>query len=340
MKQSMQTASAGQALGEIDLALLRSLRANLWGAIIFIAIMSAAFIVALVVFGWIMVDLGSTDSRVSVLLMFCCVLAVIAGFSVYWCARNIRLFFSASAVLRNPQRFAKTVSRGELSGIVSDDGVLHYDLGGVLLPVWIPIRHANNGNLQCITTARRLDGLMHQPVVLERLDLAGAPAPLLLRADYPAYPPLVTERVSTEEECQAVASWDFTGILVAALVGTLALALFFLLMIFGPFGALPGLILGASAFVWMKRKMKRWAAIRPRTLGIVGVVAEVLDSPVAVGRYSELQRWYRIGDRLYPTGRKAPEEEDAITCGSVVSMDYVDRSPRGGGILRIEPLPG
>lgn len=340
MKQAMQTASTEQALEDVDLELLRAMRANLWGAIIFIGIMSAAFIGALVAFGWIMIDLGSTDSRVSVLLMFCCVLAVIAGVTVYWCARNIRLFFSASAVLRHPQRFTKTVSRGELAGIAREEGVLRYDLGGVLLPVWIPIRHANNGNLQCITCAGRLDGLMHQPVVLERFDLVGAPAPLLLRADYPAYPPMVTERASTEEECQAVASWDFTGILVAALVGMLALALFFLLTIFGPIGVLPGLILGASAFGWMKRKMKRWAAIRPRTLSVVGVVAEVLDSSVAVGRYSELQRWYRIGDRLYATGLKAPEDEEAITCGSVVRMDYVDRSPRGGRILRIEPLSG
>jgi hypothetical protein len=337
MKQAMQAASTEQPLGTDDLALLRSLRANLSGAIIFISLISATFVLALAVFCWVVFDLGASDSRVSAVLLFCCVLAVIAGFALYWCARNIRLFLSVGAVLRHPQRFTKTVSHGGLTGVSSEDGVFRYSVGGADLPVWIPIRHANSGNLECIKSARRLDGLTHQPVVLERLDLAGAPAPLLLRADYPGYPPMVTERASTEDECREVAKWDATGIMLGALGGMLVIMLFVLLFAFGPIGALPGLIVGASGFAWIRRKMARWAAIRPRTLTVTGVVAEVLDSPVAVGRYSELQRWYRIGDRFYPTGRASPEG-DTITCGSVVRMDYVDRSPRGGRILRIETL--
>lgn len=338
MKQAMQSATTTeQALDADDLALLRALRANLSGAIIFISFISVTFVLALVVFGWILFDLGGSDSRVPVVLAFCFLLAVLAGFALYWSARNIRLFFSIGTVLRHPQRGAKTVSRGELAGIATEEGVLRYDLGAEALPVWIPIRHANNGNLECFKSARRLDGLMHQPVVLQRLDLAGAPAPLLLRADYPGYPPMVTERASTEEECREVAVWDFTGTTLAMLCVMLVIVLFALLVAFGPLGALPGVVVGAIGFVWIRRKMKRWAAIRPRTLTVTGLVAEVLDYPVAVGRYSELQRWYRIGDRFYPTGR-ASREDDPITCGSVVRMDYVDRSPRGGRILRIEPL--
>lgn len=337
MTQAMQCASSEQPLAGDDLALLRTLRASLSGAIVFIGLISATFVLALVVFCWVLFDLGGSDSRTSVVLMFCCLLAVVAGFAVYRCMRNIRLFLAIGSVLRQPQRFTKMVSRGELAGIFSEDGVLRYDLGGTVLPVWIPIRHANSGNLQCITSAHRLDGLIHQPVLLERFDLADAPASLLLKVEYPGYPPMVAARASTEEECQAVATWDFTGIALAGWGGMLVFVLFMLLIAFGPIGALPGLIIGTSGVVWMRRKMKRWAAIRPRTLSVTGVVAEVLDSPVAVGRYSELQRWYRIGDRLYPTGLKSPDD-DTITCGSVVHMDYVDRSPRGGRILRIETL--
>jgi len=319
-----------------DLSLLRDLRAGLKGAIAILSIFSAVVASALVFVVAGMFSLGG-DSRVAVLFFFSLALILVVGFALNFWARNIRLFFGAGAVLRHPERIVKQVSHGELGGIAREDGVLQYTLGGEAFPVWIPIRHANNGNLEFIKSAGRLDGLMYQPVVLERLSLAGAPAPLLLRADYPGYRPLLVERASTEDECRDVARFDFAGLLLGMLMALFALLLVIMSIVFGPLAGAVVLPMAIAAFVWMKRKMRRWAQIQPRTLTVTGVVVEVLDSAVAAGRSSELQRWYRIGDRLYPTGLMT-REDDPITCGSVVKMDYVDRSPRGGRILRMVSL--
>lgn len=326
-----------QPLEAADLSLLRDLRAGLKGAIVFLSFVAATMVGALIAFVAIMFSLGGSDSRVSALFFFCLVLAGVAAFVLNFWARNVRMFIGAGAVLRHPERIVKQVSHGELGGIACEDGVLQYTLGGEAFPVWIPIRHANNGNLEFIKSAGRLDGLMYQPVVLERLSLAGAPAPLLLRADYPGYRPLLVERASTEDECRDVARFDFAGLLLGMLMALFALLLVIMSIVFGPLAGAVVLPMAIAAFVWMKRKMRRWAQIQPRTLTVTGVVVEVLDSAVAAGRSSELQRWYRIGDRLYPTGLMT-REDDPITCGSVVKMDYVDRSPRGGRILRMVSL--
>lgn len=337
MNQAMQPATTvEQPLDPADLSLLRDLRAGLKGAIVILSIFSATILSALVLVVAGMFSLGG-ESQVAVLFFFSLALLLIVGFALKFWARNIRLFLSAGAVLRQPGSIVKKVSRGELGGISREDGVLQYKLGGEAFPVWIPIRHANNGNLEFIKSAGRLDGLLYQPVMLERLELAGAAAPLLLKANYPGYPPLLAERASTEEEGRNVAQFDFTGLLLGVLVALFAFLLVIMSIVFGPLGGAGVLPIAVVAVLWMKRKMRRWAQIQPRTLTVTGVVVEVLDSAVAVGRSSELQRWYRIGDRLYPTGLIA-REDDPITCGSVVRMDYVDRSPRGGRILRMVSL--
>ena len=334
MNQALQVAATTeQPLDADDLSLLRKLRENLVGTMIFMSLCCAAILCALV---W-MTALLFTDSRASPVVLVLLPLAVVAGLFLRFHLHRIRLFQGVLVVLRRPQQVRKTVSRGDLMDISSEDGVVSYGLGGEPLSVWIPFRHAGTGVLEFTRSPSRLDGLKHQPVVLERLALAGAPAPLLLRADYPAYPPMVVERASTDEECSEVASEDFgprSALIIVYGAVWLAVAIGF-----GLVGVLSMLPVGIAGFIWVKRLEKKWAAIRPRTLTVTGVIVEVFDHPVAVGRYAERQRWYRIGDRLYPTGRKAPED-DAITCGSVVRMDYVDHSPRGGRILRIEPLSG
>jgi hypothetical protein len=337
MKQAVQAATTTEhPLEPGDLSLLRTLRASQSGTLVAVAVLHTMFVSGLVAFSLILFDLGMSDSHAPAVLAFCAVLAALAGFTLYGGARSIRLFRGVGAVLRNPQRAAKQVSRGELAGLSREDGAIRYDLGGESFPVWLPIPHAN-GNIKFAEAVPHLDGLMHQRVVLERLEIAGAPAPLLLRADYPGYPPMVAERAATEQECREVAASDVTGLVLGFLAFGILFLLILMLALFGLAGGLPVLLIGVALFEGLRRKLRRWAQIRPRTLSVTGVVAEVVDSVVSIGRYSERQRWYRIGDRLYPTGRAVPEDE-SITCGSVVRMDYLDRSLRGGRILRIEPL--
>ena len=330
-------ATSTQPLDSADLELLRDLRRGLRSAVIFHVIVSAPFAFAAVAMGWTTFDLGSRDSRMPGLLLFCLVCAGFFALAVYFGVKNTRLFRYVGNVLRSPEGFHKTVTRGELGGISEHNGLTRYEVGGEFFPVWIPIRHANNGNLQFIKSARHLSGLIYQPVVLERIDLPGAPAPVLLKVDYQGYPPIVTERASTEEECRDVAAWDFSGMLLW--IAGLFVVVFTLVLysVFGPIVSAVFCLVGVAAFLWLRRTIKSWADIKPRTLTVTGVVVEVLDSSVAVGRMSELQRWYRIGDRLYPTGRTT-RDDDPITCGSVVKMVYVDRSPRGGRILHIQPI--
>lgn len=338
MDQAVQPATTSDCLLEAgDLDLLRSLRGNLKGAAIFHVFVSVPFAFACVAMGWTIHDLGSQDSRVPGLIVFCLICAAFFALAVYFGIKNTRLYRYLGTALRSPGMLAKTRTRGELAGISDRGGISHYEVSGEFLPVWIPIRHANNGNLEFIKSARRLECLAYQSVVLERIDLPGAPAPILLKVDYQGYPPIVTERASTEEECRDVAAWDFSGMLLW--MAGLFVVFFTLVLysVFGPIVSAVFCLVGVAAFLWLRRTIKSWADIKPRTLTVTGVVVEVLDSSVAVGRMSELQRWYRIGDRLYPTGRTT-RDDDPITCGSVVKMVYVDRSPRGGRILHIQPI--
>lgn len=338
MTQSVQPATTTECpLGPDDLDLLRALRRNLKGAAIFHVLVSTPFAFALVAMGWVAYDLGSHDSRVSGLVLFCLVCAFFFMLTVYFGIKNTRLFRYLGTVLRSPSMVVKTVVRGELGGIVDRDGIAHYEVGGQCFPVRIPIRHANNGNLQLIPSAGRLKGLLYQPVVLERVELPGTPAPILLKVDYPGYPPIVAERAASEEECRELAAWDSTGLVLWMTGIFFAMFTLLLLSLFGRIAGGVFFLLGVATVTGMWRKIRSWKDIKPRTLTITGVVVEVLDSSVAVGRMSELQRWYRIGDRLYPSGRTT-RDDDPITCGSVVKMVHVDRSPRGGRILRMEPM--
>jgi len=330
-----------------DLALLRAFRTSLLGGIAMTTLAGTVFVSALASTLWILVDRGM-EHEFSIELAAVPLFAAIAGVAFLGGVRSARLFRSADALLRRPSRVAKKVSQGELTAIARGKGSIRYDLGGESFEVWLPVPLADTGKIDFERTVPRLDGLLHRRVSLEWLALDGAPR-LLLRVDYPDDPPVVTERVSTEQERRAVAWWDHIAyawfMAVLAMLAFLAggVALFAFIDAWAYSRLTGGLLVAALPIgaigVHMWRRTKHWLAIEPRTLTVTGVIAEVLDKTVSIGRYARTQRWYRIGDRLYATGLKVPDEE-TITCGSVVRMDYVDRRPRGGRILRIEPLSG
>lgn len=331
-----------------DLALLRALRTSLLGGIAMVALAGAGFTAALASTLWGLIDSGMGKGFSPALVMVP-LSAALAALALLGGVRGARLVRSVDALLRQPAQAAKKVSVGELTTIARDRRSIRYGLGGEIFEVWLPIPLADTGRIVFERTVPRLDGLLHRRVLLEWLALEGAPRLLLLRVDYPDDPPVVTVREATEQERRAVAWWDhiayawFETVLtmLAILVAGVSLFAYIDGWMYPPL--IGGLLVATlpigvvGALTW--RRTKRWLAIRPRTLQVTGVIAEVLDNTVSMARYAQTQRWYRIGDRLYATGRKAPEG-DAITCGSVVRMDYVDRSPRGGRILRIEPLSG
>lgn len=342
------TQTTERSLEPGDLALLRSLRRSLSGGIAMVALAGSVFVAALIGALWILMDRG-LGQRLSPELVAVPLFAAIAGIAFLGGLRGVRLLRSVQAPLRQPARAVKKVSVGELIGVSREKGRIRYDLDGESFEVWLPIELADTGKIVFERTLHRLDGLLHRRVLLEWLAIDGTPQRLLLRVDYPDDPPVVAERAATEQERRAVPWWDHIAYawliavfaMLAMLVGGTAM---FAFIDAWPYSRLSGGLLVAAlpigaivALMW--RRTRRWRAIQPRTLTVTGVIAEVLDHTISVGRYASTQRWYRIGDRLYPTGRSAPED-DTIICGSIVRMDYVDRSPHGGRIVRIEPLSG
>jgi hypothetical protein len=327
-----------QPLEPADIALLRRLQRMLAAAVVSVSVIALVLTGTLAFLAGVLPDIPAGRGDASALIVFTVMgLAVVLVFIARAQAHNITMLRQLSALLRRPASVAKAVHRGELQSLASEDGAISYGLGGEPLAVWLPLPHANTDKLEFRKSVAELTGLQQQTVELQLLPIRGAPAPLLLRAAYLNYSPLAAERPATPDECREVAVWDFAGVdrfskvllsLVALLVAGIA---------FGLPGLAAVVLFGAALRLLLKARARRRIELAPRLLTVTGVVAEVLDSAVSVGRYTEQQRWYRVGDRLYPTGRRVPKDE-SIGCGSVVRMDYVDRGPRGGRILRIEPL--
>lgn len=328
-----------------DVALLRALRTSLAGGIAVVAMAGLVFMSVLAGTLWILLDRG-IGQGFSPELVMAPLFAAVAGMALLGGARGIRLFRGVGALLRQPARIAKKVSVGELTAISRERGRIRYDLRGEIFEVWLPIPLADTGRIVFERAVPRLDGLLHRRVLLEWLAIDGESRLLLLRVDYPDDPPVVTEHAPTERERRAVAWWDhiayawFMALLAMSAVLAAGIAMFAfidgwmyprltggLLVAALPIGAI-GLL------TW--RRTKRWLAIQPRMLQVTGVIAEVLDKTVSIGRYAQTQRWYRIGDRLYAT-RQEPPRDNVLSCGTRVRIDYVDRSPLGGWIVRIEP---
>lgn len=330
-----------------DLALLRALRTRLLGGMAIVALAGAAFVAVLTSMLWVLIDRG-IGQEFSPALMMVPLFAAIAALALLDGVRGARLIRRVDAMLRQPARAVKKVSVGELTAIARGRRSIRYDLGGETFEVWLPIPLADTGEIVFERTVARLDGLLHRRVLLEWLAIDGAPR-LLLRVDYPDDPPVVMEREPTEQERRAVAWWDHIAyawfVAALAMLGILVAGVALFANIDGwMYSRLAGGLLVAALPVsaiglLMWRRTKRWLAIRPRTLQVTGVIAEVLDKTFSVGRYARTQRWYRIGDRLYAT-RQAPPRDDVLACGVRVRADYVDRSPLGGWIVRMEPQAG
>ena len=338
------TQTTERALAPRDLALLRALRTSLCGGIAMVALAGTVCAFALAGALWILVDRG-LGQGFSPVFVVAPLLAAIVGIAFLGGLRGVRLFRRVHALLLRPEGAVKKVSIGELTGVSRENGRIRYEMEGESFEVWLPIERADTGKIVFERTVRHLEALLHRRVLLEWLAIDGAPWRLLLRVDYPDEPPVVAERVSTEQERRAVALWgDIAYAWFIAMFAMLAVLVagvtIFAFLDAWPYSRLSGGLLVAAlpisaigAFMW--RRTRRWLAIQPRTLTVTGVIAEVLDHTVSIGRYARTQRWYRIGDRLYATGKDVPAN-DPMACGSRVRMDYVDRSPLGGRILRME----
>jgi hypothetical protein len=341
---TQRTTTIERPLEVRDLAVLRALRASLFRGVCIAALGGAVVACALAFIGWMLVA-GGIGAEFPAGLAVALVLAAIAAVALYDSVRHVRLFRRVSAILREPRQTAKNVSRGELTAVSREQGRIHYEVSGEAFDVWLPVPLADTGKLEFEKSVPRLDGLLHRQVVLEWLRIEGAPRLLLLDVDYPDDPPAIVERAPTAAERRAVAWWDhiayawFMAAIAIMVLLVAGVALFAYIDAWMYSRLSGGLLVSAlpigAIVVLMWGRTKRWLAIQPRTLVVTGLIAEVLDKTVSIGRYSRTQRWYRIGDRLYAT-RQEPPEDNLLVCGTPVRVDYVDRSPLGGWIVRIE----
>lgn len=336
-KTSIAACSGEQRpLEAADLALLETLRRQLVRGVVFLAVIALPFLGLLAFPALIFID-GST-SDLPVVLLFAAVGLAVLCFIGHTQSRNIAMLRGLYALRRHGAAGTKTVRRGELRALLDTDRAIRYDLGGEVSKVWLPIPHANAGGLEFRHAVTALEGLPHQRVELELFELRGAPAPVLLRAAYPGYPPMVSDRAATAQECAEMAAWDLGWVRWFGGILAFLTCLFGASLLGGWIGALVTMALGAAVLVRVLSQARRRVDSQPRMRIVTGLIAEVLDSPVAVGRMTEIRRWYRIGDRLYPTGLEA--KDDGLVCGSVVRLHYLDRGLRGGRVLHIASLAG
>lgn len=329
-----------------DLSVLRALRANLSRGAGIAVLAGVAVVFSLASMLWILIRRG-LDNGFPAGLVVALVLGAIAGLALYDGMRHVRLLRRIEAILREPAQVSKKVSRGKLTGLSRENGRIRYALDGESFDIWLPVPLADSGKIEFETSVPRVDGLLGRQIVLEWLDLKGAPRLLLLGVDYPDDAPVIVERACTEKERRDVAWWDhiayawFLAVIamIIVLAGSVALFAYIDAWMYSRLAGgllVSSLPVGAIGVV-MWRRTKCWMAIQPRTLIVTGVIAEVLDKTISIGRYARTQRWYRIGDRLYAI-RREPPRDNAIACGDRVRIEYVDRRPLGGWILHIEPL--